>query len=144
MRAKKTWVLLANGAHGKIYNYVFKESQLLPIKEFSSESAHLHSSELGNGKPGRSQESIGGLRHSIEPKMDLHKKEKLNFINQMADYVNTQAIEKSFEQLIVCAAPECLGNLRKSLSKQASALITKEVNKDLTHEGNKEILEHIV
>ena len=143
MKTKKVWVLLANGATGKIYNYIFKDSELLIIKEFSSEDAHLHSSELGTGKPGRSQESIGGLRHSIEPKMDLHKKEKLNFIHLMADYVNHQVNEKSFDQLIICAAPETLGNLRKLIGKQAAALITKEINKDLTHHHKKEIIEHL-
>lgn len=143
MHTKKTWILIADGSIGKIYDYIYKDSQLNLMKEFSSKDAHLSSAELGSDKPGRSHDSMGGARHSIEPKMDIHKKEKINFIQHIADYLNHSENKKEFDQLFICAASETLGHLRKLLNKQVSSLVTKEINKDLSHSNKNDILEHI-
>ncbi|MBN4663854.1 host attachment protein, partial [Escherichia coli] len=44
-----------------------------------------------------------------------------------------------YERLILLAAPRCLGLLRKVLSPAVSALIHRELDKDLIHESHEEL-----
>ena len=137
----QTWVVVANGSECKIFSIENRKTGLKLLKEFYSTSAHLKSVKLGTDRPGRVHESNNATRHAIEPKSNLHYKEKTKFSNLIANYLNKAAVQIHFHHLIVTASPEFLGELRKKLSKNTNLLIAREVNKDLIHLQEKNILE---
>lgn len=143
MKSNKTWVIIANGSQAKIYYSNDRKHHIELIKEISSESAHLLSSELGRDKPGRVFESANSAKHSVEPKHDLHQLEKLKFIAQLASLINKSANSQEFQELVLICSQEVLGYIRVELSKLAHSMVTKEINKDLTHINVKEILSYI-
>jgi len=138
---KNIWILVANGSSGRIFQS--KGRCLKLIQEISSESAHLKSRELGVDRPGRVYESANPAHHAVEPKTDPHRKEKTRFAHYLASFLNEGAILKKFDKLVLIASPEFLGDIRGELSKRTYKFVTKEVNKDLTHKNEEEILSYI-
>ena len=138
---KYTWIVVANGSGCKIFSGRNKRKGLRLIKGLYSATSHLKTTNLGTERPGRVQESGNPMRHSIEPKADLHHKEKIIFLDLIAIHLNKEASYSTFYQLILISSPEVLGVLRKKLNKNTSSLILKEINKDLTHAKEREIME---
>ncbi len=136
---KDTWIMVANGSECRIFSVHDKTLKLL--KRFYSTDSRLHAIDLGTGKPGRVHESVNATRHAIEPKTDLHYKEKIKFSKLIANYLNKERSREKFDHLILITSPEFLGETRKNLDKNTISIITKEVNKDLTHAKNEEIME---
>jgi len=48
-----------------------------------------------------------------------------------------------FERLVLVAAPSFLGELRKTLSDQASRLVVEDFNKNLSHMDARDVLHHL-
>ncbi len=138
---KYTWVTVANGSECKIFSVNSKNKTLQLLKGFYSASSHLQAVNLGAEKPGRVHESGNATRHTIEPKLDLHYKEKIKFSELIADYLNKEMSAKNFHHLVLIASPEFLGEIRKRLNKHVVSVIIKEINKDLTNTKEEKILE---
>jgi protein required for attachment to host cells len=137
------WVAVLNGSKARIFynNGLSKHIEL--VKECTSDTAHMRSSELGRDKPGRVFESANTARHSVEPKTDLHNKDKIQFAQQIASILNQASALGKFNNLILISSPEFLGEIRTKLSKSTYALVIKELKKDLTHLAEKDILNYI-
>ena len=54
------------------------------------------------------------------------------FIYKLANWLNLAEEEKAFDQLVLVAAPETLGNIRADLSKDVQGRICAEIDKELT------------
>jgi protein required for attachment to host cells len=134
------WIVVANGREGRIL--VVKGHQLIEEKKvtLNNNKARLQSHDIGNERPGRVQESANSARHAIEPRLDLHEKVKLEFAETFAKVLNEGFIKSSFDDLIVAASPEFLGEIRSSLGKNVLEKISKEINKDFTHMQDDEVL----
>lgn len=144
MRHKKIiWIMVANGSVGKIFKNNGSKLHIIQIFEASSQEAHLHDRDIRIDRPGRVFESANSARHALEPKMDLHRQEKVIFAQHIASFLNKGTNTKKFDELILIASPEFLGDMRLALNKRAHELIRKEINKDLTHLKEKEILGYI-
>ena len=141
---KHTWIIVANGSECKIFSTNNNGKTIKLLKGFYSADSHLQAVYLGTDKPGRIHESGSATRHAIEPKSDLHYKEKIKFSNLIANYLNKEIKTEKFSHLILIASPEFLGEIRKKLNKQIISIIMKEINKDLTHIKEEEILQHIL
>lgn len=143
LEKKNIWIMVANGSLSKIFHNNGSKLRIKLLQEASSALAHLSSKELRISKPGRVYESANPARHAIEPKTDPHRKEKIRFAHNIASLLNEGATSHKFNELILIAPPEFLGDIRAQLIKHALKLIKKEINKDLTHLKEKEILSYI-
>ena len=54
------------------------------------------------------------------------------FTRRLAEWLDVAEKEKSFDRLVLVAAPQTLGNLRSGLSKHLKERIWRELDKDLT------------
>lgn len=138
---KDTWIIVANGSECKVFSTNKGGKAIKLLKEFYSAESHLQAASLGPERPGRVQESFSSTRHAIEPKTDLHDKEKTKFSDLIANYLNKEIKTEKVRHLILISSPEFLGEIRKKLSKQTISMITREINKDLTHASDAKILE---
>jgi protein required for attachment to host cells len=146
------WVLVANSSEAKVYESLgnFKNNFSL-VTEFSSNTARLESHFLESDRLGRIQDRPHGHgdhathHHAVEPRLDPQKKEKLQFADKIAEYINDITVRPNppFAHLIVAASPEFLGELRQRFTKQTNNFVSEEVNKDLTNFSAQEIVEHL-
>ncbi len=141
---KDTWIVVANGSECKIFFTDNNGKTIKLLKGFYSADSHLQAAYLGADKPRRVHESNSAARHAIEPKADLHDKEKTKFSNLIVNCLNSGTKTEKFKHLILIASPEFLGEIRKKISKQTALMITREINKDLTHANDAKILETLL
>ena len=65
------------------------------------------------------------------------------FIYKLANWLNLAAKEEAFDQLVLVAAPETLGNMRAGLSKDVQGSICAEIDKELTGMSIPELQERL-
>lgn len=143
MRHKVTWVLIADGARARIVALEQKGGTLDVVEkhEFSAEAPP--SRELGRDRPARVHESVGQIRHAIEPKHDPHRELKRDFAAELAAFLEDRLRDREFDQLVVAAAPVTLGDLRQVFSDDLKSVVVAEAAKDLTKVPNSEVAEHL-
>ncbi len=143
MKHKVTWILLADGARARLLvNRGFGTGLESALgKEFIADNRR--SGDLSSDRPGRAFDSGGQGRHAIEDSTDPHRHEQQKFAQSLADLLEEQCNKKSYDQLIVIAAPKILGDLRSKFSKAVSNSISDELNKDLTKTALHELPKHL-
>ncbi|MBM2829805.1 MAG: hypothetical protein HW411_595 [Gammaproteobacteria bacterium] len=102
-----------------------------------------HGRELSSDRPGRTFDSKGRGRHAKEANVNVRQQEAINFAKKIAEYVESARTHKGFDKLILIAAPEFLGILRKNLSAATKQRITREINKNIVQQDNESIRKHL-
>lgn len=143
-RHPTTWILVCDGARGRIYSHEGPGSGLTVVSSAEHPETHGHTRDLGTDRPGRTADSTGsGSRHALSPRTDWHNFEKTRFAGEMAGVVEKAAAAKAFDRLVVVAPPKVLGDLRKALGAHAQALLAGELDKDLTQIEGAELIGHL-
>lgn len=141
MKAKHTWILIADGARARIVDYKGPTQGFtqVPGLEFTGDHSATH--DLVSDQQGRSFSSHGPGRSAMEPHSDPHRLLKTKFANQLAD-VLAREVDR-YDRLVVVAAPVTLGDLRSALSDKVRAKIVGEVVQDLTKTPNGDLARHL-
>lgn len=143
LKHKKTWVVIADGAHARIFLNEGPGTGLVPALDHDLIGNKLPSHEIGSDRPGVSFSSAAPGRHAMAPSMDPHKHAEHEFIRQLSQAITQGLNQHAFEQLIVVAPPKALGELRAQIDPQAAKLIKAELHKDLTHLTPHQLGEHL-
>ncbi|MCK9993033.1 MAG: hypothetical protein Dbin4_01553 [Alphaproteobacteria bacterium] len=133
IKHKKTWVVIADGAHARIFLNEGPGTGLVPALDHDLIGNKLPSHEIGSDRPGVSFSSAGPGRRAMTPPTDPHEHAEHEFIRQVAKAITEGLNAHAFEQLVVVAPPKALGQLRTQIDPQAAKLIKAELHKDLTH-----------
>lgn len=143
IKHKKTWVVVADGAHARIFLNEGPGTGLVPALDHDLIGVKLANHEIGSDRPGVSFSSAGPGRHAMAPTTDPHEHAEHEFIKLVAKAIEEGHNAHAFEQLILVASPKALGVLRKELDAQAAKLVKSELNKDLTHLSAHQLGEHL-
>lgn len=144
MKAKTTYILIADGARARILSNRGPGSGLSPVLNHDFAASRAPSRDYGTDKPGRTHRSgVGNSRHAMEPSVDWHVIEKQRFARTIARILDKAAERKEFDRLVLVAPPATLGDLRSSLGKRAEGLVSREMGKDLTHLTLPELTRHL-
>ncbi len=132
-KTKRTWILVADGARALV---VLNEGpgkglKTVPGREIKIDNPPTR--DLGTDRPGRSQESVGGARHAMEPRIDWHEQRKEEFARAIAQKLDEDAAGGRFDRLVLVAPPATLGRIRAALKPATRKRVEGEINKDLTH-----------
>ncbi len=142
-KTKRTWVMVADAARARFFLSDGHDVQPVDGATFENPAAHGFSRDLVSDKPGRSIESVGGAHHAQEPKHDPHRAAKAAFAKRVADYVEQSAVDDKFDDLVVVAPPQMLGDLRGALGKHAAARLVGTASKDLMKIPSGELKAHL-
>ncbi|MFI4997790.1 MAG: host attachment protein [Hyphomicrobiales bacterium] len=139
MKAKVTWVLVADGARARILARKGAEGGLEQIPQGAFVHEVNRVAELGTDRPGRGHESANPAHHAIEPRVDWRREGKHTFAHRLADFLEQKAVEKAFDCLILVAPPHFIGDLRDTIGREARVRLVGELTKDLTRLPPEEI-----
>jgi len=144
-RSPKTWIVLADGQHARIYRLAAAGRSLEAVEdgELNSASAQLRARDLGTDRPGRGASAPGGAVHTMEPRADVHRLEQERFAQAVAARLNQAAAANAFDRLVIAAPPKTLGALRAALDQPASKLVCGELAKDLMKTPAGDLLDHL-
>ncbi|MDB5541482.1 MAG: hypothetical protein JWQ89_3209 [Devosia sp.] len=134
MKAKVTWILIADGATAKVFEHCGPGKGLKPVDDLMFEQAPLKAGEIMADRPGRSISSMGsGGRSAMEYSSDPVAVRERRFVENVAEQLERKHQQHAFDRLIVAAAPTALGDLRPAFSKGVRDCIVAELPKDLTN-----------
>ena len=128
-RAKRTWILVADGSRAKVYESPGHGSALREI--FHEEAAALRTREIVSDRGGRRGDTVGGGRHDVGTSSDPQRHNERAFARHVCEFLDRAAGERAFDRLILTAAPATLGDIRDLLSKASRARVAAELDKDL-------------
>jgi protein required for attachment to host cells len=143
MKPTTTFILIADGARARLFvnHGPGKGMEAVEGGEYSAD--HRPSHELLRDKPYRSFESVGAMRHPIEPREDPHRELKRSFAERLASMLEEKLAQKVFDRIVLVAPPVTLGDLRAALSAPVRAAVYAELDKDLTKTPTAELPQHI-
>lgn len=140
---QRTWILIADGGRARVLESVGSKARLREVVGLVELQDLPASRDIGDDKPGRSFDSVGGHRHAIEPRSDPHRELKRDFATHLAELMDVKAGANAFERLVVVAPAVTMGDLRSALSRRVSELVVAEIVSDLTKVPDVDILNHI-
>jgi protein required for attachment to host cells len=134
MKAKTTWILIADGAQAKVFEHKGPGKGLQIIEGLQFEQEPLQAREIMADRPGNSigsqgARNSGGVEYSSDPVAVRERR----FVESVAEELEKHLQKGEFERLIVAAAPTALGDLRPAFSKNLRETIVAELPKDLTN-----------
>ncbi|MFO0457270.1 MAG: host attachment protein [Alphaproteobacteria bacterium] len=156
------WVLVADGKQASIYT-LGSEEKVIPLPG-SAKQRHFNATtvqtlievegmrwqaqsaeeyQVGRNATGMVFESAGGARNMSEPHIDARREVKEHFASRIADEINRARAKKFFDQLVVIAPPQMLGELRAHFNKETGAAIKAELSKELTQLSPRDLLAHL-
>lgn len=145
-KTKKTWIVVADSASAKFFQ-LREDANGRSLKPAASDMAsgiHRHAADLKSDKPGRAFASAGSsARSAMEPHHDYHKLEKHEFVRTVAGFLERAFEAHKFERLVLVAPDRSLGEFRSELSSKLTAMLWREIPKDLTALGPQDLWAHL-
>lgn len=132
MKSTKTWVLIADAAHARIFENLGPGKGLRELPQEAKEQPVPATREIGADRPGRTHDSTGAARHAMAPRTDWHEQAKEAFARSLGERLNAACLQNAYDRLILVAPPKTLGELRNALTPKTAGFVTAEINKDLT------------
>lgn len=143
MKAKVTWILIADGATAKVFEHSGPGKGLKAIDEMMFEQEPLKAGEIMADRPGRSFSSGSPSgRSAMEYSSDPVAVRERRFVENVAEVLDRKHQQRAFDRLIVAAAPTALGDLRPAFSKGVKDTILAELPKDLTNVPTPQLAQH--
>ena len=143
MKARKTWILIADGARARIVEHDGPGTGLKPALSFEYAASHAPTRDFGTDKPGRGMGRDGGSHHTKDSKVDWHTFEKHLFAIELAKELGKAQSKGAFDDLVLVAPPKTLGELRTALGPGVKKQVAAEVGKDLTHLSLHDLGDHL-
>ncbi|NIA70333.1 host attachment protein [Pelagibius litoralis] len=143
MKSVRSWIVVADGAHARILENDGPGKGLTPLTAEETNRTPRPSREIDADRPGRTHDRMGPGRHAMEPPSDAHRNEKRRFAEDLAQQLNTAVLRHRYDRLILIAPAKTLGDLRRSLNKEATARIHGELPKDLTPIADGDLADHL-
>lgn len=126
-------ILVADQAEAIFYDAATLTGMPKEVGRISDPMARLHDRDLASDRPGRSYESVGGARHSVQRAETPRHTEAVRFARRIARRLDDARRKDEFDRLVVVAGPPFLGLVREQLSGPTRARVAREIHKDLVH-----------
>ena len=144
MKSERTWIVIADGGHAKVYQYSDEKPKLETMKEISFEIDLPRTHDIVSDRAGRSFESQGRTRHAKSARSDPHRELKRNLAHKVADALKSSLTDKRYDKLVLVAPPVTLGDLRDALAKSVKARVIAEVAQNLIKVPASRLATHLV
>ena len=129
--AMKTWILVADEAHARLFESERLDGELSEVADFVHPEAH-HADRGHRDRLPRAHESVGGARHAIEPRTSAEEKITREFAAELSGFLNEARVAHRYDNLVLMAAPAFLGSVRSELDPQVARMVTHALDKQIT------------
>ena len=133
MKAKTSWVLIADGGRARILRRKStREENEVQADDLVFEIDHKTLGEIMSDRPGRSFASEGARRSAMEYRSEPEKDQEARFADTLVGELERRLRAREFHRLAIIAEPRMLGTLRRKLSPALQQTVVAEFAKDLT------------
>jgi len=142
MKPVVTWVVVADGTQARVFENTGPGKGLHPVDGLRREIEPLQASEIMADRPGRSLSSVGSGRSAMEYTTDPVEVREARFVREIADMLEEKRAGGAYDRLILAAAPNALGDMRKVMTPAVKQTLMAELPKDLTNLPKPELDRH--
>ena len=127
-----TWVLIADGEKALfVVNETDGEDPFLQVFREEEQENPPNRDQAANRR-GRFNDGPSVHRSAVDD-TDWHQLQKERFAADLAEHLYEEAHKGAFDELVLVASPQVLGDLRRELHKEVAAKVVAEVPKTLTN-----------
>jgi protein required for attachment to host cells len=134
MKAVRTWIVIADGANARVLLNTGPGKGVSEMEHLDISVDHAPNREILSDRQGRSFDSHGSGKHAMESASDPHRENKRAFAVHIVSLLSDELQKRSFDGLVLVAAPAFLGDLRSAMPNNLKSVLKGELAKDLTHE----------
>jgi protein required for attachment to host cells len=138
-----TWLLVADRARARIFEFDADDASLRELASYANPEARLPGRELETERRTRSHESVGDVRHAMEPRSTAAEKVGDRFARELGKALEHGRIHHRYGRLLVVAPPAFLGLLLQRMGKQVRELVAARLDKDLSNLPATDIRTHL-
>ncbi len=143
MKSERTWIVIADGAHAKVFEHTADNPKLEPVNGVGFATHLPPTRELVTDRQVRSFESRGHARHAKTERSDPHRELKRASAERLAGVLKSELGAKRYDRLILVAPPVTLGDLREALPKGVRARVSAELAHDLIKTPQSQLRSHL-
>lgn len=136
-------IVVADQAEAIFYDAATLRTTPREVARITDPAAHLHDRDFASDRPGRTYESVGSARHSVERENDPRSREAARFARRIARRLDEARRKDEYQDLIVVAGPAFLGLMREQLSRPTRSRVVCEIRKDLVHSPVSALCSHL-
>ena len=137
MNKEISFVVVASSQQARIFEKVDGKNNFNLISEVTAELDSNHE------KLGRTYNSVGSLRHAIEPRTDRREVERHKFATKISETLVDLEKAKPFHKLILVASHKMLPEIEQALDDHLTQKVTQKLAKDLGKFTDAEVQEYI-
>lgn len=131
---RKTWVVVADRSRARIFTVATPKGPLTEFEDLVHPEARAHERDLTSDRPGRSSDN-----HVLGTAHGTHDQQAHAFAREIAERLEHGRVGAQFEQLVVVAAPDLLGMLRKAMNSHVTKMVVREMHKNVTQQSATDI-----
>lgn len=135
------WLVLANASRARVFERDTPSGVLREI----ADPVHLASRERdaasSHDRPGRAHKGSGST--PFEPRTAPHLRERGHFAQELADLLESAALERRVHALVLMASNPFLGDLKAALGPSAQAVLRSAIALDLTGFQGRELEQRV-
>lgn len=133
MKKKTVWIVVASKARARIFSAgTVKSMPLTEIYVLVDPSSRLHQRDIVADRPGRSHDRMGPGRHAMEERYTRKQDGARHFAARICAYLEQGRRQDRFQSLILVAAGDFAGLLRRQMSPQLKLCIDGEIHKNIS------------
>jgi len=136
-------VVVADSSRARFYAMENKNTPMTELADYIHSETRLRANKLISDRQGRTFDCKGAARHAKEMRNPVKVQQAIKFARQISAFIEAERKKNKFSKLLLVAAPEFLGILRKSLKRESGKLLTRQIDKDLVLMTEKVIRKHL-
>lgn len=127
-----TWVLVADSTRARLFEVAPANKALSELACYTNPDGRAPGRKAATDRLPRVNESVGSVRHAIEPHTSLREKSTDHFAHALGETLERGRLEHSYDRLVLVAPDRFLGALRGNFSKDLSDCVVGEIRLNLT------------
>jgi len=140
---KHMMIVVADSSRARIFTVDTAHSPLNEIETLVHPEGRMHEQAMVSDLPGKDAGKGGAGDHAFQEKVEPKEHEMIAFAKRISDYLESARKANQLKKLVIIAAPEFLGELRKHLSTETSEKIIYELDKNIAHHNEEDIRKHL-
>ena len=129
-------VVVADEGTAELYKSEGQHGTLSALHTLTNKAARMKTGELISDRGGRSFDSHGQGRHTMESEKDAPKQHiAKSFAKTIAEWIGTEIHKGTFAGFALIAAPKFLGLLRQELTTETKVEPWTTIDKDVVGQG---------
>lgn len=143
----KTWIAVINRSEARFFETDSKNSKkkndLKYLSKLENPKGRMKAIDINADRPGVYTSSATTHRGHLEKPQSPVERVSQMFAIEIANFLEQHRNKKSFDELTIIVEPRFLGKIRSAFSKELSALVTREISKDLRAVSNDQLKERL-